>query len=134
MWKRIHSDRDPRDTLWSELHKEFNAYFGIVARSFKGLLSRHPKYAFGLMVILLVVSLALSFTVFRAKITPNTGHLRVPVTNGISGLIAAGGRLQATIRLGNLVDSITAKPSLSAADSISLESALNQLDSLKRTP
>ena len=28
MCKRLHSNRDPRDTVYSELKKEFSPYFG----------------------------------------------------------------------------------------------------------
>jgi hypothetical protein len=33
MWKRIHSNRDPRDTLYSEIRKEFGTYFTIAGNA-----------------------------------------------------------------------------------------------------
>ena len=130
MLKKLHSNRDPKETLFSEIHREFRPYFGVAFAFFRSTLERHPRLVFGLMVSVLFVSLVLSFTVFRhpaavsVEVPPATVN---PVQDGFSRIIQATGELRQTIRLKQLVDSLTAKKNLSAADSTVLDSALSQL-------
>jgi hypothetical protein len=130
MWKKIHSNRDPRDTLFSELRKEFSIYFVAVGAIGKSFLSRYPKFFFGMMVSLMTASLVLSFTLFRhpkvvaAAVQPAKVN---PVQDGFSEIMQATAKIRTTLRLKHLVDSISTKKQLSAADSIALDSALSQL-------
>jgi hypothetical protein len=130
MWKKIHSNRDPRDTLFSELRKEFSVYFGVAGAFGKSFLSRYPKFFFGMMVSLITASLILSFTLFRHPnvIAAKAAPARInPVADGFSEIRRATGKIRTTLRLKHLVDSISTKKQLSAADSVALDSALSQL-------
>lgn len=134
MLKKLHSNRDPKETLFSEIHREFRPYFGIAFKLFHSILDRHPRFVFGLMVFILTVSIALSFTIFRhpapaeVKVPPATVK---PVQDGFSRIMQATGAFRKTIHLKHVVDSITAKKTLSMADSTVLDSALSELQRIR---
>jgi hypothetical protein len=138
MWRKITSNRDPRDTIYSELKKEFSPYVGKANSFGRTVAERHPKFLFGAMVILIVVSMALSFTVFRHhEPVPHPVLVKKqpsPIQDGFTQILATAGQIKATLKLKNLVDSITAKKQLNLADSIMLDSALSQLQCLHQLP
>ncbi len=131
MFKKIHSNRDPKDTVLTELRKEFAVYFGKAGDSGRSLVNLYPKFIFGTMIMLLLVSTGLSFTVFRrhepvpAKVPQRTMK---PVDDGFNAIWQAGSALKETIRLKKQVDSITAKKILTKTDSTAL---VNDLDRLR---
>ena len=133
MFRKLHSNRDPRDTLYSELKKEFSVYVDKGNSVFKSLVCGYPRFVFGLMIALLGASLILA-VVLHHKMLPKDGPAvapkarATPVNEGFDNIIAAGIALKQTIRLRRQVDSITAKKSLTNADSLSL---LRDLDSLQ---
>ena len=135
MWKRIHSNRDPRDTLYSEIRKEFSSYFTIVANSGKRLAIAYPKFLFGCMVLFMTVSMVLSFTLFRhrEKAKPAVVKKVNPVEDGFNQIIQATGNIRETLHLKKLVDSLSAKKQLTTADSILLDSALDRLSKIHQT-
>jgi hypothetical protein len=134
MLKKIHSNRDPRDTLYSEVVKEFSAYFTIAGNSFKRCLGSYPKFFYGLMIVLLITSLLLSFTVFRQpeKVTPVQKKAINPVGEGFDRILRASEQLRETITLKRLVDSISSKKLLTGKDSIALDSALDRLREINK--
>jgi hypothetical protein len=130
MWRKIHSNRDPRDTIYSELKKEFSSYFGKATSMGKSVLDLYPKFFFGGMVLAMLVSIVLCFTVFRhpEQVTPHPHKQEVsPVQDGFTQIMKATGKIRETLRLKHLVDSISAKKQLSGADSTLLDSGLSQL-------
>jgi hypothetical protein len=129
MWKKIHSNRDPRDTLYSELHKEFSSYFGMAGNWVRHLAGAYPKILFGGMIALLLFSFILSFTVFREAGQPvsSVTHQVHPVNNGFDRILQATGQIRETLRLKALVDSLSVRKTLSARDSMLLDSALDRL-------
>jgi hypothetical protein len=130
MWKRIHSNRDPRDTLYSEIKKEFGTYFQLAGESSKQILDRYPKIAFIAMIILLLTSAALSFTLFRNREKPNPVAAKAvinPVSDGFSRIMDAANGIKETLALKKLVDSLSSKKELNARDSLRLDSALDRL-------
>ncbi|MBB6107834.1 hypothetical protein SAMN05421821_101253 [Mucilaginibacter lappiensis] len=135
MWKRIHSNRDPRDTLYSEIHKEFNGYFSRAADMCKRLWAAYPKFFFGGMVLLLSASLILSFSVFRHSEQKKAAVVsRVnPVADGFNQILLATGNMRETIKLKKLIDSLTAKKQLSSVDSALLDSTLDRLSKIHQT-
>jgi hypothetical protein len=135
MWKRIHSNRDPRNTLYSEISKEFGTYFTIAGDAVRRLASAYPKFLFGCMVFLMALSIVLSFTIFRhpAKNTAAISKRLSPVDDGFNQIMKATGNIRASLQLKQLVDSLTAKQELSARDSIMLDSALNRLAEIQQT-
>ena len=135
MWRKIHSNRDPGDTLYSEIHKEFGTYFNIAENTGRRLAAAYPKFFLGCMIIVMALSMLLSFTVFRhpekAKVT---AVKKVnPVEDGFNQIIQATGNIRETMKLKKLVDSLAAKKILSGKDSISLDSALDRLSKIQQT-
>lgn len=133
MWKKIHSNRDPRDTLYSEIRKEFGTYFFIAGNFSKRLLNAHPKIFLGLMIALMLASAALSFTVFRHP-EPKATHVEKPanpLVNGFSNILQTAAKIKEGLRLKKLIDSLSAKKQLSSADSASLENALDSLQQIQ---
>ena len=133
MWRKIHSNRDPRDTLYHELLKEFKPWFTKAGRRFSAALSDHPRFFFTGMVFLLLVSVVLSFTVFSppgtAAAVPEKKHPNL-IEDGFSQITQAAGRLRETLKLKNTVDSLAARKNLTRADSLMLDSALSRLQQI----
>ncbi|MGF7036936.1 hypothetical protein [Mucilaginibacter lappiensis] len=132
MWRRIHSNRDPRDTLLSEIRKEFGTYFIILANYGKQVLTGNPRFFYWAMVFLMAVSMVLSFTVFRQpeefrQPAPGLRESVAPVHEGFDQILEATAKIKETLRLKHLVDSITSRRSLTQADSMTLDTALSQL-------
>jgi len=133
MFKKIHSNRDPRDTLYSELIKEFSVYVDKGNGAFKSLICGYPKFIFGLMIALLAASLILAVALHHKMVPPDKAAKApkaqpAPVSAGFDNIMAAGNALKQTIRLRRQVDSITGKKTLTKADSLLL---LHDLDSLQ---
>ncbi|TSJ39711.1 hypothetical protein FO440_18410 [Mucilaginibacter corticis] len=129
MWTKIRSDRDPKDTVFSEIRKEFKPYFDKVKTTTFTLLRRFPKSVFACMVILIVVSIVLAFNNFIHQVAPSKPvGITAPFQDGFDKILEAGTRLKETIRLKKVVDSISAKKQLNTTDSIRL---IRTLDSLR---
>ncbi len=131
MFKKITSNRDPRDTVYSEIKKEFKPYFTKAGTGLKRTAERYPKFLFSMMVINICLSIILCFTVMRHKNVPekkSPAHISNPVSGGFDRIMQAGAALKETIHLKKEVDSITRQHTLSKADSATL---LQDLDSLQ---
>ncbi|WDF55889.1 hypothetical protein [Mucilaginibacter sp. KACC 22063] len=143
MFKRIHSNRDPEDTLWKALHQEFSGYFEKAGQRFGSICLNHPRVIFGAMIGLLLFSCALSFTVFRhpgkssaarpamQDQQPNKLKSQHPLDDGFNRILEAGSALKQTLALKGRVESTLAKGRLNHADSIWLEHALDTLQHLQ---
>ena len=137
MFKRITSNRDPRDTLLSELKKEFGVHYVKVGDKGQQLVNHYPRFVFGSMIALMLVSMALSFTVFRnreaavKKKAPITQKSN-PITTGFGQLLQTGEALRETIALKQQVDSLIAKKHLSKTDSATLERSLDRLQQINQ--
>ena len=144
MFRKLHSNRDPRDTLLSEVKKEFGAHFEKAGHRFRGFTSRYPKILFGAMVTLMLISVGLSLTVFRYR-PPAVRHVSAgagikkppksslsPVTDGFGQILRIGDEIKETIALKTIVDSLSSKKSLTQQDSITLEKALDRLQQIKQ--
>jgi hypothetical protein len=131
MWRRIISNRDPRDTIFTEIRKEFNPYFGKANQFGSSFIARYPRLLFGAMILLLVLSLTLRFTVFRhpqAVKTAFTAHQNnSTIQDGFSQIMLTAGQIRQTLALKHLVDSIMTKKYLSREDSTLLDTALSRL-------
>ncbi|UOE47822.1 hypothetical protein MTO98_25770 [Mucilaginibacter sp. SMC90] len=130
MWKRIHSNRDPRDTLFSEIKKEFSGYFKWLGEAFRKRAERRPKVSFGIMVAAMFLSMILSFTLFRAREKPGfpaISKVFEPAADGFSKIIETSVDIRQTLALKHLVDSLASKKQLSRKDSLKLDSALDRL-------
>lgn len=135
MWKRIHSNRDPQDTLFTELHKEFSGYFEFSGRVFKSMINKKPWWSWSLMLFLMTLSLILSFTVFRYKDMPkaNRPQKDMQVSAGFSQILTTTYQLRKVIGLKQQIDSLTARKSFSKADSVKLNLALDSLAAIQKS-
>ena len=135
MFRKIHSNRDPKDTVLSELRKEFSAYFRAAGNFSKRFMSANPKSIFGCMVFLLITSVIISFAFFRHREpAKKIAAVKVsPVGDGLNEILRAGERLRISLQLKHFVDSISLKKSLTAADSLALDSALDRLQTIQRS-
>lgn len=137
MFKKLTSNRDPRDTLWSELRKVFSGRYGRAASESRDFINRHPRAVFTAMLVSMALSITLSFTVFRnkepaVKIKPVSLNKASPVSSGFKDLILAGETLRQTIVLKQQVDSLLTKKQLDKTDSARLEKALDRLQQLNK--
>jgi hypothetical protein len=134
MWRKIHSNRDPKDTLYSEIYREFGTYFNAAGQVFKQVVDAHPKIFLGLMIFLMVSSAVLSFTVFRHPDTTTTVRVEKmvnPVGDGFSTIRQTANKIKEGMRLKKVVDSLSSREKLSSADSTALENALDSLQQLQ---
>lgn len=135
MFKKLHSNRDPQVTVYSELKKEFGVYFGKAGNCFKGIIDHNPKFLYAAMVVLLLSSIGLSFTIFRhndpvAKVNPQPSKPVPTINDGFDRILETGAALKQAIALKKMVDSITHKNMLTKQDSTELENALDKLQQI----
>lgn len=147
MFRKLHSNRDPRDTLLREIKKEFSVYFGQAESGIRSVLGRYPRQAFGCMVFLMLVSLVLSFTVFRNReqavvtvggpaavpVRGNSPGVLAPVGSGFSQILQTTATLKQTLELKQRIDTLLAKGRLSQSDSVQLAASLDELQRLQRS-
>jgi len=132
MFPKITSKREPGVTLGSELRKELSPYLRGTVEKIRRLLCRHPRLFFSLMIILMVSSIVLAFTVLR-----NHEKKIVAAPDTISGtdmgqLACQAAALQQLWRLQGEVDAMLKKQKPDHADSLMIGSALAQMDSLRK--
>jgi pyruvate/2-oxoglutarate dehydrogenase complex dihydrolipoamide acyltransferase (E2) component len=130
MFRKIHSNRDPRDTLLSELRNEFKSHFEGASKGITQKLEKKPKFTFGTMIVLMAFSGVLSFTVFRNKAPAEKINKNVKVnavSDGFSQILSASEAIKRALALKQQIDSLTAKKTLSKSDS---EVLINDLDKL----
>ena len=131
MFRRIRSNRDPRDTLYSELKKEFSVYTDNGSRFSQELAAKYPRLLFCLMTALLLASVVLAVLLHPKMVPPEKTKAQPQsevLNSGFDHILAAGAALKTTIHLRRQVDSITAKQVLNKSDSITL---VRDLDSLQ---
>jgi len=130
MFRKIRSNRDPNDTLLSELQKEFSVYLSAASKTGRAFSARYPVTVFSCMVVLLIGSgvFAVIFHHPQKKEKVVQASHEPYLQDGFARITAAGTALNETIRLKTHVDSLLAKPVLSGLDSIEL---LRSLDSLR---
>jgi hypothetical protein len=136
MFRKIHSNRDPRDTLYSELKKEFSVYADKGNQFSQRLAAKYPRLLFSLMTGLLLASAVLAVVLHHKMIPPEKTTSRPksePFNNGFDHILAAGTALKTTIHLRRQVDSITAKKVLNKSDSITLVRDLDSLQHIRLT-
>jgi hypothetical protein len=136
MLKRIPSNREPGVTLWTEIHREFAQYFGKANVWLRGVVQQNGLIAMIIMIIALLISLFLSFTVFyhSGKNVPQHIHpvtVAAPVHEGIDQILDATRTIRETVKLKHFIDSIASKKPLTAADSLALDSALSRFEQLR---
>ena len=133
MFRKITSNRDPSKTLGSELKKEFGIYFERAGNKSRQLMNKYPRQIFILMVIAMLSSGVLAFTVMRQQQKPIMQGKAAPqsTASGFGQIISTANALQALWTTQQQVDSLLKKTSLTHSDSLTLSHALTQMESLR---
>jgi hypothetical protein len=135
MFRKITSNRDPGKTLGSELTKEFGIYFERAGTKSRQLLEKYPRQVFTAMVITILFSGILAFTVMRERQRPVI-QVKTSVQNTASGfgqIISTASALQVLWATQQQVDLLLKKDTLTHTDSLTLSRALTQMESLRAT-
>lgn len=132
MFPKITSKREPGVTLGSELRKELTPYLRGTGEKIRQVLCMHPRFFFSSMVILMISSIVLAFTVLR-----NQQKKTVAAPSNISGagigqLARKAAALQQLWRLQGEIDALLKKQKPDHADSLMIGSALSKMDSLRK--
>lgn len=129
MWKRIHSNRDPRDTVFSELSKRYRPFLKRVTGMIKTFATCYPKSILVTMILSLLLSIAYAFTqdpvstpVLQQAFVPI-----VPVQQGFEQLTGTTARIIETMQLRAVCDSLLKKQHLDPTDSLLLNRALDRI-------
>jgi hypothetical protein len=137
MFRKIHSNRDPKDTILSQIKTEFRPYIEQASKSITQKLATQPIAVFIIMVLNIIISAGVSFTIFRnpapavKKNRPTHAKMNV-VTDGFDQISHTASTIQQTIRLKNQIDSLSNKYQLNRQDSLTLEKDLDQLRHLQK--
>lgn len=135
MFRKIHSNRDPRDTVFTEMRKEFSSHIQKFNTWFCGICLKFPKLIYTAMVVLIMASFVLSILLFR-KEKPKSQTVNVslktaaPVPDGFGQIMQKGYALKEAVSLKAQVEALIAKDSLSSKDSVSLGKAIDRLHDL----
>jgi len=130
LFKKITSDRDPRDTVVREIRKEFAPYFHSAGQGLKNYAARYPKFLFAMMVINISLSIILCLTCYRPK-KEQPVKIVAPVARGFDQLLKATAALRLTISLKKQVDSLMHKKVLTGPDSAALWSDIGKLQQIE---
>lgn len=132
MFKKITSNRDPKDTVFSELRKEFRPCFSKAGTFLKRWAERYPAFLFWMMVINITLSVILVATVYHPRPGAKKAIVKgIPVSSGIDQLLAASHQLKITLDLKKEVDSLFHLKQLSISDSAKLLADLDSLQHLQ---
>lgn len=133
MFRKITSNRDPGKTLGSELKKEFGVYFERAGRRGRELMAKYPRQVFIMMIVAILFSGIMAFTVMRSHKAPTITVKAVPqsAASGLGQIISTATALQTLWGLQQHIDSLLKKDSLTHADSLTLNQALAQMDSIR---
>lgn len=130
MFRKIHSNRDPKDTLASELRKTFRPYIEQTSVVITQQMKKYPKLLYALMLISVVISAGLSFTILRnhePAAQVQKPFLKPVISEGLDQISHTAATIGQTIQLKNQIDSLSRKQQLTRQDSIALERDLDQL-------
>lgn len=136
MFRKTHSNKDSGATLGTELKREFGKYFVRPGFYCHYVLNKYPLTFFSVMVVSILLSGILSFTVMRIEKPESLPVFPKTATDGSSGLtemIHAYGALKELTALQNRIAILGRKGTLNAADSIEVIQALKRIDHLRNT-
>jgi hypothetical protein len=129
MFKRIHSNRDPGKTVLSELRKEFAVYISQIRRVGFAIVKAHPRTTFAIMLVSLISSGVLCFTIERR-------HEPVKSLPSVPPNFAKINNLPELFRRSFLmkreIDSLSSNKKLSHQDSLTLEDDLDSLSQFNK--
>lgn len=129
MFKRIHSNRDPGTTVLSELRKEFAVYISRIRRAGQAIVKAHPRTTFTTMLISLIASGVMCFTIERnhepVKALPK-------IDPGFAKMNDAVQLIRRSMLVKRRIDSLTSQKKLSHQDSLILEKDLDTLSQFNK--
>jgi hypothetical protein len=131
MYRKTHFK--PRPNLYLELRKEFGGHFSRMHVLWKNVSARYPRQIFIVMLVSILLSSILAFTVMRVKEAgqlPSISSTGADVTQGFGGILDAGHALKKVLDLQNQINTVLHKDSLTAADSLLVKNALRQLETI----
>ena len=139
MFRKIHSNRDPKATLYSEIKREFGPYLQKANDKTFQTIQAYPKPTFWGMLLLLLVSAVLSFTIFRKppaverkdKVATNAPARKPAMDDGFERILSTGAALKRTLQLRNKIEVLISKGKLDHADSLELENTLDSLGQIQ---
>lgn len=134
MSKRTHSE--PHDTQKDENTSATTAskMLGNHLQMFKNFLESRPKAVYAFMVVSIVTSAIIVFTVMKPpKPSPNTNDPSVAslVTSGFGNLASSAAALGDLLELQAAVNGLLDKDSLTTTDSLMLDSALTRMHQIE---
>jgi hypothetical protein len=132
MFRKIHSNRNPQNTLLSELRTQFSPQIERCSKKITQKMKNHPKLIFRTMIICMFLSAGLSFTFFRNKDQVVKKPKVNVITDGFEQITTTANAIQQTISLKQQIDSLSAKRALTNQDSATLERDLDQLRQLQQ--
>jgi preprotein translocase subunit YajC len=133
MFRKITSNRDPDKTLGSELKKEFGIYYEQVIKRSRQVMEKYPRQIFSIMIMAILFSGVMAFTVMREQ-PKSVRQINVPsqnVTTGLGDIVSTANTLQALMATQKQVDLLLKKDTLSHSDSLTLNLAIVQMESLR---
>jgi len=137
MFQRIRSNRDPEKTIWSEVKPIVSPYFSKANAGFSSILKRQGKLIYACMIIVIIASVILSFTVFDTADNPLDNP--IPSATGVQrphqndeSLLPKIDMLQSTLMLRKSIDSLLSKKVLTRQDSLYLVSAITKLEAIEK--
>jgi hypothetical protein len=135
MFRKIHSNRNPQDTVLTEIRREFHHYFEKASKKITQKLEKKPKVSFSLMVFFILLSAGLCFTVFRNK-EPAEKINKITkvnaVSDGFSQILTVSDAIKRSLVLKQQIDSLTRKGTLTKTDSQALINDLDKLHQLNK--
>lgn len=135
MSRKIISEQDNQVTLFGELRKEFDKYFTVFLQRRNQILQRYPRQVFTGMLVCLITSIVLAFSVMRQKkvLSPSgMGKASTDVSSGLGQILNTGSALKEVLELQSQVHIILTKDSLNATDSLLLKVAFDRLESINK--
>ena len=130
MYRKIRSN--PVPNLYLELRKEFGSYLDRLGSVVNNVCNRYPRQFFAMMLLIILISGILAFTVLRVPKTPPlpslNGSTSQTVTSGLGKIIQSGQALKEVLELQNQINTILHKDSLDARDSLLLKNAILRLE------
>ncbi len=136
MFRKIHSKRDPRDTLLVALQREFAGQFEKFNARFLRFTGCYPRLIFGVMVLLLSLSVVCSLLFARHE--PRVPDvIDTPAVQsslgGLGQMMQKAEAIRESLRISKEVNALLAQDSLSRADSLRLARAIDRFHELTIT-
>jgi hypothetical protein len=138
MFKKLHSNRDPANTVFTEIRKEFAVYFSKAGNGLKKILQQYPKQIYAGMLILMLTSAVISFTIgknepAKSQLLKTSTKRMKPVRDGFGGILETGKALRQTLALKDEIEVMLSKDTLTSTDSLRLEKALDELQIINKS-